>query len=104
MWYKITKEAGVKNVIVERSDKVSIMIGKLTLDIYEKLKADGYDVADYTLEWNFEIREDTAKELVAMTTMRMKKPIRNQRKVDTRKEENKKIDAMDVLLGLASYN
>ena len=56
-------------------------------------------------KWDFEVSEDTGKELIRKKAFSLAKPKRDQsKKAEQKKENNKKIDAMDVLLGLASYN
>ena len=103
--YKLLKDKGTgANVIIENtSTKTSVIIGKLNTKIIEILKDAEYKV-NIIEEWNIEINNETAKSLVINTTMKIKKPIRDQRKKNIKKQENKKIDAMDVLLGLASYD
>ena len=56
--------------------------------------------------WDLTVNEGVAQELAAKA-MRIKRPVRDQRKVNVpgaNKLANKEIDAMDVLLGLAKYN
>jgi len=109
--YKLLKEKGNNaNVTLENTDtKASIIIGRISMEILSILKEKegihfGSETGETALKdkWEFNIEDSTAKELSAKA-MRMSKPIRDQRKVQIKKE-NKKIDAMDVLLGLASYN
>lgn len=109
--YKLLKEKGNNaNVTLENTDtKASIIIGRISIEVLSILKEKegicfGSEAGETTLKdkWEFNIEDSTAKELSAKA-MRMSKPIRDQRKVQIKKE-NKKIDAMDVLLGLASYN
>ena len=109
--YRVLKEKGNNaNITLENIEtKASIIIGKITMDLLKildeavhKIGDDGVALRD---EWNFEVNEETGKE-IAGKAMRMSKPIRDQRKykVEEPKKDNKQIDAMDVLLGLASYN
>lgn len=110
--YRILKEKGNNvSLILENTDtKAQLNLGRLTIDMITLLETE----EDLTFgekgriqlrdEWNISIKESTAKEL-SNKAMRMSKPIRDQRKVkDDKKKRNKEIDAMDVLLGLASYN
>lgn len=110
--YRVLKERGNNAVItLENTEtKASIIIGRITMEILAILEKEGISVGDPTTgalkdKWEFHISDDTAKELSAKA-MRMSKPIRDQRKVkeEPPKKNNKHVDAMDVLLGLASYN
>ena len=109
--YRVLKEKGNNaNITLENIEtKASIIIGKITMDLLKILDEAGHKIGDDGValrdEWNFEVNEETGKE-IASKAMRMSKPIRDQRKykVEEQKKDNKKIDAMDVLLGLASYN
>ena len=110
--YRLVKEYGNNlNVILENTEtKAQLNLGRLTIDILTLLGTkEGLTFGDEGKiqlkdEWNILISNSTAKEL-SEKAMRMSKPIRDQRKhKDEPKKSNKKIDAMDVLLGLASYN
>ena len=113
--YKVLKEKGLyRNVIVENTDtKARVNIGNVSLDILKTLEDAGFKIGTVgkeekdeftaTNKWDINVDIETASQLTKMA-MRMKKPIRDQRKKEIKKKENKKIDAMDVLLGLASYN
>lgn len=112
--YKILKDKGNNsNIYLENTETTSqLNLGKMTMTLLGILEKEGYsfgtDESDIKLneEWDFEIKEETKSELEKMA-MRMTKPIRdqsNQSKSEQKKKKNKKIDAMDVLLGLASYN
>lgn len=111
--YKILKDNGNNsNVFLENTDtSAQLNLGKLTMGMLHILEKEdftfGKEDGDIKLkdEWDFPISEDTKKELEKMA-MRMTKPDRDQSKAKSEqvaKEKNKKIDAMDVLLGLASY-
>lgn len=112
--YRLIKECGNNlNVILENIDtRAQLNLGRLTIDILTLLETkEGMTFGEGGTtqlkdEWNFSISEETAKEL-SEKAMRMSKPIRNQSKKATEekpKKRNKEIDALDVLLGLASYN
>lgn len=114
--YKIVKDKGYKqNVILQNTDtKSSLIVGPLNMDILSILRKDGYKFNEgegtlmFTDAWELEISSEVKEELSGKA-MRMKKPIRNQsdnkeKSKDLFKKPNKKIDAMDVLLGLANYN
>lgn len=111
--YKLLKEKGNNaNVTLENTDtKASIIIGRISMEILSILKEKegihfGSEAGETALKdkWEFNIEDSTAKELSAKA-MRMSKPVRDQRKhKEEPKKNNKEIDAMDVLLGLASYN
>lgn len=108
MTYKLLKDSNDTTITIENLDtKSSINMGNLTMERLNILEKAGYKTEEdghkLTDKWDWFIEEETAKELIS-TTMKIKKPIRDQRKKNIKKEENKKIDAMDVLLGLANYN
>ena len=110
--YRLLKEKGNNlNVILENTaTHAQLNLGRLTIDILTLLeRKEGMTFGEGGTtqlkdEWNFSISDETAKELSAKA-MRMSKPIRDQRKhKEEPKKSNKEIDALDVLLGLASYN
>lgn len=112
--YRLLKEKGNNlNVILENIDtRAQLNLGRLTIDMLTLLeREEGMTFGEGGTtqlkdEWKFSISEKTAKEL-SRKAMRMSKPVRDQSKKATeekKKEANKQIDAMDVLLGLASYN
>ena len=112
--YKLLKEKGNNsNVILENTEtKAQLNLGRLTIDMLSLLEreedltfGEKSGVIQFKDEWDIPIKDETAKELSAKA-MRMSKPIRDQRKhkEEEIKKSNKEIDAMDVLLGLASYN
>lgn len=110
--YKVIKEKGYgANISIENTDtKATLIIGHNSIDITGLLEEAGYkftskeeeDKIKYTDAWSLKVNKDIANKL-AHLAMKMKKPIRDQRKIKPEKD-NKKIDAMDVLLGLAHYN
>lgn len=110
--YKIIKETGAgANVILMNTETgASLMIGKLSMEIVNKLRDAGYEIgADKEITfgdvWNFDITPELAKEFNTMA-FKMKRPVRTKATptmTDIKKEANKKIDALDVLLGLAKY-
>lgn len=111
--YRLLKEKGNNlNVILENIDtRAQLNLGRLTIDVLTLLETkEGMTFGEGGTtqlkdDWNFSISEETATELSAKA-MRMSKPIRDQRKhkEEQPKKNNKEIDAMDVLLGLANYN
>ena len=111
--YRLLKEKGNNiYVVLENTEThAQLNLGKLTIDMITLLETEEDltfgEVGAIQLrdEWNITIKESTAKEL-SNKAMRMSKPIRDQRKhkEEEIKKSNKEIDAMDVLLGLASYN
>ena len=106
--YRVIKAKGSSaHVVVENTyTKANIIIGRLSMEILDILNKAGYIEEhgwSFADELNLIVNRETAKKLSSIA-MPMKKPIRNQRKNAIRKQENKKIDAMDVLLGLAQYN
>lgn len=115
MGYRLLKEKGhSKTITLENTEThASLIIGRVTPSLLGILKEHeditvGRDVGELNVNdaWDFMIKDDTSKQLSRLA-MRMDKPIRdqsNKAKAETTKEKNKKIDAMDVLLGLANYN
>jgi len=107
--YRLTKPKGYNELItIENTEtSASVVIGRISVEVLDILKADeGKDTSstDFSMkdEWDFEIKDETARKITA-TAMKMKKPVRAKVTAETPKN-NKEIDAMDVLLGLASYN
>ena len=107
--YRVLKEEGYSaDVVVENTDtKANVRLSRDSYFTAKSLLSDaGYKIpgSDHDA-WDIEVNKETAQSLVALT-MRMKKPIRDQSKKpkDLFKKPNKEIDAMDVLLGLASYS
>jgi len=116
--YKVVKEVGTnENVYLQNTDTMAeINLGRATTTMMDILEKDGYkfslihpsdDVSEcITLKekWTLKVSDEVKDELRKLA-MPMNKPIRNQRKVkQEEKKSNKEIDAIDVLLGLASYN
>ena len=103
--YKVRKAKGYgTNIIIENTDtKANVILGTIPREVMTILKDAGYEVEDIHQEWDVEVNKETAT-LLSQLAMKMKKPIRDQRKTETKKEANKHIDAMDVMLGLASYS
>ena len=111
--YKLIKDKGNNsNVAIQNTDtKVEVIIGRLSMEIVNILDKAGHsinteaeDSLNYKDAWDITIDEDTKNELQRLA-MRMMKPKRAKVQTETQKQvENKHIDAMDVLLGLAKYN
>lgn len=106
--YRVLKEKGNNmNITLENTEtKASIIIGRASMEILRILNEAGHTIGDdgiaFRDRWDLEVNEEVGKEL-ASKAMTMSKPIRDQRKVKPKKD-NKQIDAMDVLLGLANYS
>ena len=108
--YKVLKEKGNNsNITLENQEtKASIVLGRISMPILDILKEAGYAFDGVTAsvkdEWNYDVTEEVGKEL-AKQAMKMNRPVRDQsKKAKEPKKDNKHIDAMDVLLGLANYN
>lgn len=115
--YRLLKDKGNNaTVTLENVDrKTSVILGKLTMEMLDILETDEGFVFERDDEegsinlknpWCLTITEETAKKL-STKAMPIHKPKRDQsKKAQTVTEEKPKqvIDAMDVLLGLASYN
>lgn len=117
MEFKLTKNKGDNaNVTLFNSAGSSLVLGRLSIPMIDALKKDGYTLKcsddlddkktlDITAEWSLEITEETAKVLQA-EAFKIHRPVKDTRPQPTNestKVDTKKIDAMDVLLGLASY-
>ena len=102
--YRVFKPTGYGNITIENTDSMaSMMIDRTSTDVLRILKEGGCTIPDsYQEEWDIEVNKDIAEKLCNLA-MRMKKPIRDQRK-KVEQKDNKEIDAIDVLLGLAKYN
>lgn len=112
--YKVLKDKGNNmSITVENTEtKASVMIGKMTLDILSILNKSGYSIGDEASdihlkdEWSLDVSDETGK-LLAEKAFKMTKPIRAKveqaTEPEVKKKSNKQIDAMDVLLGFASY-
>lgn len=108
--YKVLKDAGNNgNITIEDTDeKRTTMIGKLSMDILKILEGEGYTFGTEEGEtqmkdkWDLSITKD-AYDKLRKKAFSIKRPERNQSKKSEQKIDNKKVDAMDVLLGLASY-
>lgn len=112
--YAVSKGRGYDNVIVTNLDtNASVNIGHITMNILSLLEEDGYkfnkdeeDSLNSYDKWTLNVSNETATKLMKLA-FDIKKPIRTKEikihKIE-QKKNNKEIDAMDVLLGLASYN
>ena len=111
--YRLMKENGNNsNILIENEDThAQINLGRLSIDILDILKAEedmtfGVDgLVTLTEKWDLMIKPSTV-EMLSKKAMRMSKPpkMKKQTEEQKRKELNKSVDAIDVLLGLASYN
>lgn len=109
--YKLTKPQGYTSVVTvtETTSYASIDLGTPSMPMLDILVSAG--VLDETVtgnafnKWDFDIEKDVADKLFSLA-MRIEKPIRDQRKIkpEETKVNNKNIDALDVLLGLAQYS
>ena len=110
--YKLIKDRGNNsNVALQNTDtKAEVIIGRLSMEIVSILERAGHAIntedeasLKYKDSWNITIDEDTKNELQRLA-MRMMKPKRAKVQAEPQKQDNKTIDAMGVLLGLAKYN
>lgn len=113
--YRIVKIQGNHaNVVVENTDtKANIIIGRISIEMLNILEKAGHKIGEGGIPmdsvWNIPVATETASKL-AKLTMKIKRPVKEQKKEEvitpqeTTKQNNKRIDAMDVLLGLANYN
>lgn len=112
MYILIKDKGNNSNVAIQNTDtKAEVIIGRLSMTIVDILNKAGHSIntgdeasLKYKDAWHITISEDTKNELQRLA-MRMMKPKRAKVQTETQKQvENKHIDAMDVLLGLAKYN
>lgn len=108
---RVLKEKGNNsNIIVEAEDgKASVSIGRVTIEILGILEKAGYTTEAETLnlrdEWNLEVEDTIGKELAALA-MRMKKPVRDQRKtkseqtVSNTKDKKQPVDVFNLIFGI----
>lgn len=116
MSYKVCKKQGATTAFIVNTDtNAQIAINKSPMAILKYLKEEKYmctddkdNPLDVNDEWNISVTATTANKM-AKEALVIRKPIRA--KVENKeaqkeiiKEQNKKIDAMDVILGLANYN
>lgn len=100
--YRVSKPRGVSNVTVENTDTcASVMIGRVSMEIIDTISVYGAEPPDFQLEWSFAVNKDCASALTALA-LKMKKPIRDQRKVkeDTPQKIGVEVDAFDLIYGI----
>ena len=105
--YKLLKPRGYRAMSVVNTDTSGVVnISLPYTSVVSMLRESG--IEEYLLktseEWDIPISKELTDKLLA-TTLKMKKPIRDQRKKpEEPKKDNSNINALDVLLGLAKYN
>lgn len=98
--YKVYKPTGNGLVSVENTDThASVVIGKANMEIIKVIEEAGYTVPAYTEEWSIEVNKDCATALATMA-MRMKKPIRDQRKKKEEPKPSAEVDMFDLIYGI----
>lgn len=107
--YELRKNSGYGEVIIINTDTNSSMsLGRVSIRIKATLVVKGIitDVTSLADEWKFELTKEVANELcrLAFRTSKEITKVNDTLRTKDIKENNKKIDAMDVLLGLANYN
>lgn len=98
--YRVYKRTGNGVVAVENTETHAyLVIGRVDPEIVHVLTEAGYDLPPFGEEWDMEISSECAKAL-SLLTMKMKKPIRDQRK---KKPEEQKpsadVDIFDLIYG-----
>lgn len=109
--YAVLKEKGNNSnvILINKDTGASVILGKLTIEILDILEKEGHKFGDLddelklTERWELNISDDVGRAL-STKAFKIHKPFRDQSKKSEQKKSNKTIDAMDVLLGLASYN
>lgn len=114
MVYRLEKNPGVTAplILINKDTNSNIFLGKMTVDMLSILREDegiefNKDDSIRLIDgWKFDIQGATAAKL-AKKTFSIKRPDRTkpQAEIQTEKpkKNNKKVDAIDVLLGLANY-
>lgn len=98
--YKVYKPTGNGLVSVENMDThASVVIGKANMEIIKVIEEAGYEAPVYTDEWNLEVNKECATTLATMA-MRMKKPIRDQRKKKEEPKPSAEVDMFDLIYGI----
>lgn len=110
--YKLTKPKGYTAIVTITNEEThaSLDIGAVSIPMLEILDKAGIlspEEGETRVfnDWNFSIEKDIADKITPLA-MSIKKPMRYQSKQSTPEEvkvNNKNVDAMDVLLGLACY-
>jgi hypothetical protein len=108
--YKLVKAAGNNSTVILRreEDMYDLEVGLVSVELLNILEEAGYsfraDDGGMTIksEWNLEITSTETKDKISRLALPIKKPLRVHKPNEQKKEE-KVIDAMDVLLGLASF-
>ena len=112
--YKVQKRAGTsQNVSVLNDDTgASVMLGSISIPMLDILKRAGHSFEDGSLdrygEWDMAVSDECGKDLARLAMKGLKKPDRRKKQSEQavpepEETDNSKIDAMDVLLGLAKY-
>lgn len=102
--YRVIKPQGYDtNVTIENTETLaSVVIGRLDTKMLDILDSFHVEYPSAPDEWNFEVNKETASELVAFA-MKIKKPIRDQRKKPEDKPTGKvgvDVDAFDLIYGI----
>ncbi len=110
--YRVNKEYGTsENVYLQNTDNgAELNLGRISVDIMNALRKDGYKFETVGEEsfislkekWSLKVSEEVKDELRKLA-MKMKKPIRDQRKVKKVEEKKTKqpVDLLDIIYGLA---
>ena len=98
--YKVYKPTGNGLVSVENMDThASVVIGRVSPEIVHVLTEAGYDLPPFGEEWSVEVNKECATALATMA-MRMKKPIRDQRKKKEEPKPSAEVDMFDLIYGI----
>ena len=93
--YRVYKPAGNGLVSVENTEThASVVIGRVSTEIINTIAEAGYEAPTYIDEWNLEVNKECAR-ILSLLTMKMKKPIRDQRK----HKPSAEVDVFDLIYG-----
>lgn len=109
--YKLVKDAGNNSTVILRNTEEAsdLEIGRISVEMLNILEEAGHTFKeeDGSLRikagWDLELTHETASR-ISKLAMPMKKPIRVTKPKVEPKKDVKEVDALDVLLGLATYD
>ena len=98
--YKVYKPAGNGLVSIENTEThTNLVIGRVSTEIINTIVEAGYEAPAYSEEWNLEVNRECAR-ILSLLTMKMKKPIRDQRKKKEEPKPSAEVDMFDLIYGI----
>lgn len=110
--YKLVKAAGNNSTVILRrvEDMFDLEVGRVSIELLNILEEAGHSFktedGGMTIKsaWDIEITSTETKDKISRLALPIKKPLRTYKPNEQKKPKEEVIDAMDVLLGLASYS